>query len=126
MLPEEVRFLIQSSVPTIDALEVLLFLARHAGRVCRPSEIVNEMQPTVLNEAAVKGYVALFEAEGLVSAEPEDCFVYRPASPELEAAMAALIQAYKEQPVTLIRSVYEIAKSKSIQSFADAFKLKKK
>jgi hypothetical protein len=126
MLPEEVRLLIQSSVPTIDALEVLLFLARHPGTPWRPSEIVNQMQPTVITEAAANEYIALFEEHGLVTAQPDGAFVYAPASPELEEAMVALMQAYNERPVTLIRVVYEVANSKTIQSFADAFKIKKK
>jgi hypothetical protein len=128
MLPEEVRFLIQSTVPTIDALEVLLFLARHPGTAWRASEIVNQMQPTVITQTAAAEYIALFEEHGLVVAQEDDAgsFVYGPASPELAEAMAALVLAYNERPVTLIRVVYEVANSKSIRSFADAFKFKKK
>jgi hypothetical protein len=125
MLPEEVRRLIQSSVPTIDALEVLMFLTRHPGTEWRANEIVNQMQPTVIGEAAVGDYLALFQAQGLVVSQPDGSLLYQPATGEVEAAVQALIQAYNEQPVTLIRAVYEIANSKKIQAFADAFKLKK-
>lgn len=126
MLPEEVRLLIQASVPTIDALEVLLFLARNPGKPWRVGEIVNQMQPTVITETAAAEYIALFEEHGLLTAQEDGTFVYAPASPELEVAMATLVQAYHERPVTLIRVVYEVANSKIIRSFADAFKIKKK
>jgi hypothetical protein len=104
----------------------MLFLARHPGVPCRPAEIVNQMQPTVITQAAAAQYITLFEEHGLVAEQAEGVFVYRPASPELEEAMAALVQAYNERPVTLIRVVYEVANSKTIRSFADAFKFKKK
>jgi hypothetical protein len=125
MLPEDVRRLIQTSVPTIDALEALLFLARHADRTWQANEIVNQMQPTAITESAVREYLALFQEQGLVVSQLEGSFRYQPTSPELETAIQALIQAYHEQPVSLIRAVYEIANSKKIQAFADAFKIKK-
>jgi hypothetical protein len=125
MLPEDVRDLIRSTVPTMDALEVLMFLTRQPDTARRASEVVNQMQPTVIGEAAVSDYLALFQAQGLLVSRPEESFLYQPATPELEAAVQALIQAYNQQPVTLIRAVYEIANSKKIQAFADAFKIKK-
>lgn len=125
MLPEEVRRLIQSTIPTIDALEVLMFLTRQSGVAWRPNEVVNQMQPTVIGEAAVRDYLVLFQVEGLMVSQADGSLLYRPATAQIEAAVQALIQAYNERPVTLIRAVYEIANSKKIQAFADAFKIKK-
>jgi hypothetical protein len=73
--------------------------------------------------SAAKEYLTLFESHGLVQRD-HDGFRYHGASPDLQAATDALLQAYNERPVTLIRMIYAVADSK-IQSFADAFKLKK-
>lgn len=124
-LPDNVRQLLQSSVPTIDALEVLIFLARHPGRSWLSKEIVDQMQPTVLLEKNVKECLTLFQSQGLGVENPDAGFSYGPTSPDLQAAVAALTTAYNERPVTLIRAVYAIQDRKQIQSFADAFKLKK-
>ncbi|MCI0579154.1 MAG: hypothetical protein L0332_06945 [Chloroflexi bacterium] len=124
-LPEEVRHLIQSSVPTIDALEVLIFLVHHPDKHWQVKEIVTDMRPTVIAEPAVKEYLALFQSQGLIAGQEDGSFAYGPTSPDLETAVTALAKAYNERPVTLIRAVYAIADSKKIQSFADAFKIKK-
>jgi len=123
-LPEELRRFIQSNVPTYVAAELLLFLAQHPDKQWTPDEIVNEIKPSVITFSAVKEYLALFVAQGLVVEIPGARYQYQTASPEVKAAVNALAKAYNERPVTLIRTIYDLAKSK-IQSFADAFKLKK-
>jgi hypothetical protein len=124
-LPEEVLLLIHSTVPTIDALEVLLFLVRHPGKHRLAKEIINEMQPTAITEPVVKEYLALFQSQGLVVEQQDAGYIYSPTSLDLEKAIMGLTKAYDERPVTLIRTVYTIADSKKIQTFADAFKIKK-
>lgn len=44
---------------------------------------------------------------------------------ELERHLATLAQAYDQRPVTLVRLIYAL-RDRSIQSFADAFKLRRK
>jgi hypothetical protein len=124
-LSRQVRQLLLSSVPTLDALELLVFLARRPDRSFKAGEVVEAMRPTEITEPAVRECLRLFQAQGLVAEREDAGFAYRPASPELAAAVGGLVAAYEERPVTLIRAVYEVATSKTIQSFADAFKLKK-
>ncbi len=124
-LPEDVCHLIESSVPTIDALELLVFLARNANKQWTSVEIVYAMRPTVIRESAVKECLTLFESRALVSKTHDGLFQYRPPASELENSVSALIKAYNEHPVTLIRAVYAIAETERVRSFADAFKIKK-
>ncbi len=124
-LPANVRRLVESVVPTMDALELLVFLARHPNEQWTAAEMASEMHPVVIAAPAVNQYLALFESHGLVSTTPDARFQHRPTSPELEAACSALVKAYAERPVTLIRTVYGTVESSKIQSFADAFKIKK-
>ena len=123
-LPEELSRFIQSSVPTYMAAELLLFLSQSPDKQWKPEEIVNEIQPRVITLSAAKEYLALFKTQGLVVEKQDTQYQYRPASPEAVTAVSALAKAYNERPVTLIRTIYALADNK-IQSFADAFKLKK-
>jgi len=44
---------------------------------------------------------------------------------QVERHLATLAQAYEERPVTLVRLIYAL-RDRSIQSFADAFRLRRK
>jgi hypothetical protein len=121
-LPAEVIRLIHDSVPTVDALEILVTLA------CSPDAIwsaaaLHARIPRV-SEPTMGLYLKELAGQGIVAAEPGG-FRYRPASPAIEGAVSGLCQAYNARPVTLIRTVYSTADKRQIQSFADAFRLKK-
>ena len=64
-------------------------------------------------------------AAGLLAAGPDGRFQYRPLDDTRSAHVRVLAQAYKERPVTLFRVIYALRDLK-IQSFADAFKLRRK
>jgi hypothetical protein len=118
------RFL-RSAVPTVDAAELLLLLSRERERWWSAQEAAAALQPGVsLGEADAARYLGAFQAGGLVATNPDKRVQYRPAHSGIEAHVATLAQAYRERPVTLIRVIYALRDS-SIQSFADAFKLKR-
>jgi hypothetical protein len=119
------RFL-QTSISSVDAAEVLLALAAEPQRAWLPNELAQNLRPgTMLGEADVARYLEQFEAAGLVVAAHDGRREYRPANPLLRDHVVMLAQAYKERPVTLFRVIYALRDLK-IQSFADAFKLKRK
>jgi hypothetical protein len=124
-LPAEVRQLIYSSVPSIDALEVLMQVVRHQDRPHTVPELIEALRPAAVTEPVVREALALFRTQGILSETPEGRILSRPDSPELSRAVGLLLRAYNERPVTLIRTVYAIADAKKIQAFADAFKIKK-
>jgi hypothetical protein len=119
--PEELCLFIQKTIPTIDAAELLVLLARDPARHWRFGEIVHELRPTEIAESEIKRCLALFLANGLVVDNQDAGFQYRPATPSLDATVHALAKVFNQRPVTLIRVIY----SRKIQSFADAFKFKK-
>jgi hypothetical protein len=123
-LPREVRDLIQSSVPTMDALEILIFFCRHPDRPWTARQLVAEMSPTVVSESSVRDTLGNFESLGLLAREGT-AHRFRPATDDLASACVGLLSAYNERPVTLIRTLYDIADSKKIQAFADAFRIRK-
>ena len=124
-LPAEVRQLIYSSVPSIDALEVLVQVVRSKDIPRTVPELIEALRPTEVTEPVVREALALLRTQGILSQSPEGEILYRPNSPALERALGLLVRAYNERPVTLIRTVYAIADAKKIQAFADAFKIKK-
>jgi DNA-binding transcriptional ArsR family regulator len=124
-LPAEVRQLIYSSVPSIDALELLMQVVRQPDVPRSVLELITALRPAGVTEPVVRESLALLRTLGILSETPEGRILYRPDSPVLERAIGLLLRAYNERPVTLIRTVYAIADAKKIQAFADAFKIKK-
>ena len=84
-------------------------------------EIIHELRPTEIAESEIRRCLALFLANGLVVENQDAHFQYRPGTPSLDATVRALAKVFNQRPVTLIRVIY----SRKIQSFADAFKIKK-
>jgi hypothetical protein len=122
--PEHLRAFIQQNIANVDAAEVLLFLAGAPDRWLTPLELAAELRPAALDESAARRYLAFFESRGLAR-QSGDRYQYRRVSPETEATIEALVKAYNERPVTLVRMIYTL-KDEKIRSFADAFRLKKK
>ncbi|HEY2805613.1 MAG TPA: helix-turn-helix domain-containing protein [Gemmatimonadales bacterium] len=124
-LPDDVRRLIQTSIPTLEALEIVLLLARDPGREWHAQAIPQLLVPTPVSEAAVSQYLAVLAEQGIVSVRDDQRFVYEPRTPEITRAIEGLIVAYHQRPVTLIRTVYASAEMRTIQSFASAFRLRR-
>lgn len=120
---EFVRFL--RTVPSVDAAELLLLLSRERERWWSAPEAAAALAPTTsLSESDIVRYFGVFQANALIAVGPDKRVQYRPGHSGLEAHVATLAQAYLERPVTLIRVIYALRDS-SIQSFADAFRLKR-
>ena len=117
------RFL-QTSVPSVDAAELLLLLAHDPARWWSAAGIVPALKPAPVTEADVTRTLEGFLARGLIAQGADKRVQYHPANEELEGYVRTLGQAYSERPVTLIRVIYALRDSK-IRSFADAFKLRK-
>lgn len=109
--------LIDSSIPSFQAAEALLFFAANRDRDFSAEEVVVGMRPRVITVAAVRACAELFTTRRLVT-ENEGRFRYRPASSELERGVGELSRAYNERPVTLITAIYRVA-DRSVRSFAD-------
>lgn len=122
--PESLSAFIQDCLPTLEAAELLLFLFHHPEKQWNPLEIVHEIRPTFITDLMARRYLSVFNTQGLVARKGNGRFAYGPTSAELEAVVRELAKAYKERPVTLIRAIYSLRENK-IQSFADAFKIKK-
>lgn len=123
-LPVEVRQLIARHLATMEQVDVLLLLARAGGQWRTAEEIRSELRldekgvtARTFDELRVAG---LIEQDGGVPVR----YRYAPSDARDRAAVELLALAYNERPVTLVRAIY--ARPTPAQSFADAFRLRKK
>lgn len=113
--------LIRDHVVTVDHLRALVLLHAGADHEWDAAEVAVRLYVTPEVAAGVLDGLA---ASGLL-ARGEDRATYRygPLTERLANAVGQLVELDRTQPVTLIRMIY--ARSRSIDAFADAFKLRK-
>jgi hypothetical protein len=112
---------IQTTVPAVDAAELLLLLRGKPEVSFSAEEAVAKLGPGITISDAAR-YLEVFQSKGLVQGTDKK---YRYlASSVLAAKVDLLHQAYEQRPVTLIRVIYALRDSK-IQNFADAFRIRK-
>jgi hypothetical protein len=68
--------------------------------------------------------LASLQAVGLVAPEAGGAFRYSPASSQLDRLVGQLAQLYRERPMAVTKAIFANPNDK-LQTFADAFKLKK-
>ena len=102
---------LRAMVPNVAAAELLLELRAQGERGIAPRSVADRL---VLDTLA---------ANRVAMPLPDGRFVYR-APPAIDAHIVILTQAYRERPVTLFRIIYALRDGK-VQSFADAFRLRK-
>lgn len=124
-LPEDVRRLILASIPSLDTLELVIGLVRRSPAIMTVAMLDDELGVRSIGREAIARYLQSLQTQGLVAEGPPGLFGYRPASPELDRAVQGLLRAYNERPVTLIRTVYQLADVRGIQAFSEAFRLRK-
>ena len=115
------RFL-QTTVPAVEAAELLLAVKRDPARWWTISELLGS--GVALQEADAARHLEGLQARGLVALDAERRAQFR-APEALAAHVATLEKVYRERPVTLIRVIYGLRDSK-IRSFAEAFRLRGK
>lgn len=113
-------------MPSVDAAELLLALAGEPERWWSAGELARKLAPgTSISESDVARYLELFQAGAVIALGPDKRVQFRPANAPIAEHVRMLALAYKERPVTLFRVIYALRDTK-IQSFADAFKLRRK
>jgi hypothetical protein len=122
---EDVRSLIRSCIPSTDALEIFILISSAPERAWSLDEVIAAMRGATAATPGVAACLESFQSCGLVAGDAVAGFRYRPTSPELAIAAEHLVRAYNERPVTLIRAIYSIVDAKSIQAFANAFRIRK-
>lgn len=116
---------IQAAIPSVEAAELLIVMARHPDAELTAAAAVRELPRGVaLTDTQAGGLLETFQSRGLL-ARGAGGFRYAPSSAELRGHAEMLAQAYNQRPVTLIRIIYALRDTK-VQSFAEAFRLRKR
>lgn len=117
---ETVLSFVRSSIKSAWSLEALLLLHRDPKQAWSAEELVHELRGSLplVNES-----VAALDAAGLVAADAAGAR-YQPRSPELGELADALVELYREKPITVLRTIFT-SPSDKIRSFSDAFLFRK-
>lgn len=113
---------IQTTIPDVDAAELLLLFHARQGEALTAEEAATNLGSRA-RPADLRAYLDSFTSYGLLSGV-ERRYQYRPESP-LAHLVESLAQAYSQRPVTLVRIIYALRDSQ-VRSFADAFRLRRK
>lgn len=112
---------IKSAVPSVESAELLLLFHANRDKSMSFEDAAAMLGPGINRNEALK-HLGEFESSGILSNQ-DARYRYRTDTP-LAPFVDTLAQAYSQRPVTLVRIIYALRDS-TVQSFADAFKLRK-
>jgi hypothetical protein len=120
----QVEQFIRDHISSVAQLEILLLLQTNPQQPWSPQAIARELR---IEPAGAAAQLAQLAVSNLVREQSPGEFVYNPATPELQAAVTALAQAYLIRRVTVIGLIFAKppAPPASIRAFSDAFRLRK-
>ena len=116
-LSPDLSAFIESAVPSVWALEVLLLLRAEPDRAWPVDRLVAELRA---NATLVSDCLGGLERAGLALSE-EGTFRYAPASPTLRALCDELEAAYRERPVAVVNTIAR-RRPDPLKGFADSFR----
>jgi len=126
-LPSNVRSLIVQHLDSVLEVEILLLLYHSRAQPLAADDLVRvlrinpEWAANVLTKLCDHGLV---RCDTVTQAVATKTYGYHAATPELDAAVAALDEAYTARRVSVIEAVFAKPLDK-IRSFADAFRIRK-
>lgn len=118
--PEVLQF-VERTFRSVWPFELLLLLTRSPQQTWQGEALVHELRASM---SLVDGGLRTLEKVGLVSVDEQRMYRFQPASAELEELAHALIDLYHRKPHAVMRAVFS-APADRIQTFADAFRLRK-
>jgi hypothetical protein len=120
LLSENLQQFIRTTVGSAWALELLLLMSREPHQLRSADDLNRELRGSM---GLVREILARFADAGLVQ-EEGGAYRYAPASPELAGLVRELESEYAARPLTVFKAIIASPNEK-IQTFADAFKVKK-
>jgi predicted transcriptional regulator len=130
-LPEDLQSLVRDHIESYEQLELLLLLRAERG-VAWTGEALSarlRISSTLVSEALAKLQSGGFVVASTAEAPGGPTHAYRVQADDLEATIERLSQAYKEQPMPIIKLMcansIERVRTAALRTFADAFILRK-
>jgi len=119
-LSEGLTRFIDEYILSIDHLETLLLLQRHPNREWTAASVSAELRTSLQSVAA---NLELLKMQEIIR-QSNETFSYAPKSPSLDQKIQELARVYPVYRIRITELIYLKPKTK-IQSFANAFRLKK-
>lgn len=116
-LSTDLAAFIESAVPSVWALEVLLLLRHEDEAKWAVDRLVAELRA---NATLVNDCLSGLQRAGLVLGE-DGSYRYAPASPTLAALCEELDQTYRQKPVAVVNAIAK-RRSDPLKGFADSFR----
>jgi hypothetical protein len=120
-ITEDVRQFVAEHVDSLEQLEVLLLLQRHAVRAWSADDVSRELRSSY--ESSGRRLAAL--AAGGLLQESDGAYRYAPRSSELDAAARALERAYVVRRLAVTELIFSRPLAQ-VRAFADAFKMRER
>lgn len=122
-LPSEIRQFISQYVRSVEQLEILLLVA---AKPCPPWSLQAVYDVVLSSKPSIERWLEEFIRLGFVQKAGEENSSYQfAAEEEVRALVEKLDALYKVKPVRIIEAIFK-REQEPAQSFADAFKLRKK
>jgi hypothetical protein len=113
------KFILQH-IHSVEQLEILLLLRRDR-RAWTAAEVKAELRTA--DDAATMRLCALLASNIIAPAATTNAFVYAPPTPEIDAVIGELEQAYRERRVAVISLIYSKPHA-DLKAFSDAFRMR--
>lgn len=119
--PEVTQFL-RTYIQSVEQLEVLALLHRDPKR----EWTVRMVYDVILsNETSLANRLAEFTERGILVSTPSSTYRYDPKTAELHFAVELTLKTYQTHHVRVIETIFGTGPD-PVQSFADAFRIRKK
>ena len=123
-LPNHVQQFLRANIQSIAQLELLLLL--YSDRT-KAWSVANAAKNQYTAANMTQSGSETLRSSGLVGIveEGETLYQYQPTSEKLDQLVGELAQLYSERRVSIVNAIYS-SPLDSLQSFADAFRIRKK
>ena len=119
-IPRETQAFIRRYISSIHQLETLLWMRDHPERSVSPDEFAKEER---LDIGLARDLLNTWRRAGFLVGSDQEGYRYGPP-PDLQAQVGRLAEVYATYRVAVINLVFSMP-SESVQSFADAFRIRK-
>lgn len=122
-LPAPVKQLLSRHIKSVEQLEVLLLIRSQPQRGWTAAEVYEVIRSSQLS---IQARLQTFTSDGFLTEEkgPPQTFRFAPNDQSLRSAVDQTAAAYQTSRVRVIEAIFA-PEADPVQSFADAFKLRK-
>lgn len=122
-LPQEVVQFVAAHIDSVEQILVLQALVENRSRAWTIPDLTKELRSA---DTSIERRLRDFYRKGVLlpPVAESTAFFFSPASEEMEKSIQLLIKTFRERPSRMVALIFS-QPPRSLQAFADAFKLRK-